>query len=143
MAELFVEAGGPPGVFNVVNGLGEAAGAALALHMDVAKIAFTGSTEIGKQMLVYAGQSNMKRVALECGGKTPQIFLRDLPDLDTAVTYAINGIFGNMGEVCNAGSRLLIDKPIAKEFIERFIEKGKDAYRAGDPLNPATNLGPW
>jgi gamma-glutamyl-gamma-aminobutyraldehyde dehydrogenase len=142
MAELFVEAGGPPGVFNVVNGLGEAAGAPLALHMDVAKIAFTGSTEIGKQMLIYAGQSNMKRVALECGGKTPQIFLSDLPDLDAAVTYAVNGIYGNMGEVCNAGSRLLIDKPIAKEFIARFIEKGKDAYRAGDPLNPATNLGP-
>src|SRR5271154_5669398 len=142
MAQLFVEACGPPGVFNVVNGLGEAAGAALALHMDVAKIAFTGSTEIGKQMLVYAGQSNMKRVALECGGKTPQIFLADLPDIDTAVTYAINGIFGNMGEVCNAGSRLLIDRPIAKEFIARFIEKGKTAYRAGDPLDPSTNLGP-
>jgi gamma-glutamyl-gamma-aminobutyraldehyde dehydrogenase len=142
MAQLFVEAGGPPGVFNVVNGLGEAAGAALALHMDVAKIAFTGSTEIGKQMLIYAGQSNMKRVALECGGKTPQIFLSDLPDLDSAVTYAINGIYGNMGEVCNAGSRLLLDKPIAKEFLARFIERGKDAYKAGDPLNPTTNLGP-
>ena len=142
MAQLFVEAGGPPGVFNVVNGMGETAGAALALHMDVAKIAFTGSTEIGKQMLIYAGQSNMKRVALECGGKSPQIFLADLPDLDTAVTYAINGIYGNMGEVCNAGSRLLIDKPIAEEFIARFIEKGKTAYRAGDPLDPATNLGP-
>jgi gamma-glutamyl-gamma-aminobutyraldehyde dehydrogenase len=142
MAELFVEAGGPPGVFNVVNGLGEHAGAALALHMDVAKIGFTGSTEIGKQMLIYAGQSNMKRVSLECGGKTPQIFLADLPDLDAAVTYAINGIYGNMGEVCNAGSRLLIDRPIAKEFLARFIEKGKSAYKAGDPLNPATNLGP-
>ena len=142
MAQLFVEAGGPPGVFNVVNGLGETAGAPLALHKDVAKIAFTGSTEIGKQMLIYAGQSNMKRVSLECGGKTPQIFLADLPDLDTAVTYAINGIYGNMGEVCNAGSRLLIDRPIAKEFIARFIEKGKSAYRAGDPLNPSTNLGP-
>jgi gamma-glutamyl-gamma-aminobutyraldehyde dehydrogenase len=142
MGQLFVEAGGPPGVFNVVNGLGETAGAALALHMDVAKIGFTGSTEIGKQMLIYAGQSNMKRVSLECGGKTPQIFLSDLPDLDTAVTYAINGIYGNMGEVCNAGSRLLIDRPIAKEFIARFIEKGKTAYRAGDPLDPKTNLGP-
>jgi gamma-glutamyl-gamma-aminobutyraldehyde dehydrogenase len=142
MAELFIEAGGPPGVFNVVNGLGEQAGAALALHMDVAKIGFTGSTEIGKQMLIYAGQSNMKRVSLECGGKTPQIFLSDLPDMDAAVTYAINGIYGNMGEVCNAGSRLLIDKPIAKEFLSRFIEKGKTAYKAGDPLNPATNLGP-
>jgi gamma-glutamyl-gamma-aminobutyraldehyde dehydrogenase len=134
MAQLFVEAGGPPGVFNVVNGMGEVAGAALALHKDVAKIAFTGSTEIGKQMLIYAGQSNMKRVSLECGGKTPQIFLADLPDLDTAVTYAINGIYGNMGEVCNAGSRLLLDRPIAKEFLARFIERGKDAYRAGDPL---------
>jgi gamma-glutamyl-gamma-aminobutyraldehyde dehydrogenase len=142
MAQLFVEAGGPPGVFNVVNGLGETAGAALALHMDVAKIAFTGSTEIGKQMLIYAGQSNMKRVSLECGGKTPQIFLADLPDIDTAVTYAINGIFGNMGEVCNAGSRLLIDRPIAKQFLARFVERGKDAYRAGDPLDPSTNLGP-
>jgi gamma-glutamyl-gamma-aminobutyraldehyde dehydrogenase len=142
MAELFIEAGGPPGVFNVVNGLGEHAGAALALHMDVAKIGFTGSTEIGKQMLIYAGQSNMKRVSLECGGKTPQIFLADLPDMDAAVTYAINGIYGNMGEVCNAGSRLLIDRPIAKEFLARFIEKGKSAYKAGDPLNPATNLGP-
>src|SRR6202789_211816 len=142
MAELFVEAGGPPGVFNVVNGLGEHAGAALALHMDVAKIGFTGSTEIGKQMLIYAGQSNMKRVSLECGGKTPQIFLADLPDMDAAVTYAINGIYGNMGEVCNAGSRLLIDNPTPKEFLARFVEKGKNAYRAGDPLNPATNLGP-
>jgi acyl-CoA reductase-like NAD-dependent aldehyde dehydrogenase len=142
LAQLFVEAGGPPGVFNVVNGLGEAAGAALALHMDVAKIAFTGSTEIGKQMLIYAGQSNMKRVSLECGGKTPQIFLADLPDLDSAVTYAINGIFGNMGEVCNAGSRLLLDKPIAQAFLARFVERGKSAYRAGDPLDPTTNLGP-
>jgi gamma-glutamyl-gamma-aminobutyraldehyde dehydrogenase len=142
MAELFIEAGGPSGVFNVVNGLGEAAGAALALHMDVAKIAFTGSTEIGKQMLIYAGQSNMKRVALECGGKTPQIFLADMPDMDTAVTYAVNGIYGNMGEVCNAGSRLLLDKPIAEEFIARFIDKGRSMYRAGDPFDPATNLGP-
>jgi gamma-glutamyl-gamma-aminobutyraldehyde dehydrogenase len=142
LAQLFVEAGGPPGVFNVVNGMGETAGAALALHNDVAKIAFTGSTEIGKQMLIYAGQSNMKRVALECGGKTPQIFLADMPDMDTAVTYAVNGIYGNMGEVCNAGSRLLLDRPIAKEFIARFVEKGKSAYKPGDPLDPKTNLGP-
>src|ERR1700681_686896 len=142
MAQLFIEAGGPPGVFNVVNGLGEAAGAALALHNDVAKIAFTGSTEVGKMMLVYAGRSNMKRVALECGGKSPQIFLADLEDLDRAVSYAINGIYGNMGEVCNAGSRLLIDRPIAQDFIARFIEKGRGAYASGDPLDPATNLGP-
>ncbi|HUX72571.1 MAG TPA: aldehyde dehydrogenase family protein [Steroidobacteraceae bacterium] len=142
MAELFIEAGGPPGVFNVVNGMGETAGAALALHNDVAKIAFTGSTEIGKQILVYAGQSNMKRVSLECGGKSPQIFLADLPDIDVAVGYAINGIYGNMGEVCNAGSRLLIDRPIAREFLARFIARAATAYRPGDPLDPATNMGP-
>ena len=142
LAELFVQAGGPPGVFNVVNGIGEAAGAALALHGDVAKISFTGSTEVGKLMLVYAGQSNMKRVSLECGGKSPQIFLADLEDMDRAVRYAINGIFGNMGEVCSAGSRLLIDKPIAEAFVARFVEQGRDAFRAGDPLDPATNLGP-
>jgi gamma-glutamyl-gamma-aminobutyraldehyde dehydrogenase len=142
LAQLFIEAGGPPGALNVVNGLGETAGAALALHNDVAKIAFTGSTEIGKLMLVYAGRSNMKRVALECGGKSPQIFLADLEDLDRAVSYAINGIYGNMGEVCNAGSRLLIDRPIAQDFIARFIERGRNAYSAGDPLDPQTNLGP-
>lgn len=142
MAELFVEAGGPPGVFNVVNGRGESAGAPLALHGDVNKIAFTGSTEIGKRMLIYAGQSNLKRVSLECGGKSPQIFLADLGDMDRAVNYAINGIFGNMGEVCNAGSRLLIDKTIAAAFVARFIELGRNAYRPGDPLDPRTNLGP-
>src|ERR1700679_1666898 len=93
-------------------------------------------------MLIYAGQSNMKRVSLECGVKTPQIFLADLPDMDAAVTYAINGIYVNMCEVCNAGSRLLIARPSAKEFLARFIEKGKGADKAGNPLNPATNLGP-
>jgi gamma-glutamyl-gamma-aminobutyraldehyde dehydrogenase len=142
LAELFVEAGGPAGVLNVVNGAGESAGAALGLHGDVDKIAFTGSTEVGKLMLVYAGQSNMKRVSLECGGKSPQIFLGDLEDLDRAVSYAINGIFGNMGEVCNAGSRLLIDRSISESFLARFVECGKDAFRAGDPLDPQTNLGP-
>ena len=142
MAQLFAEAGGPAGVFNVVNGLGETAGRALGLHPDVNKIAFTGSTEVGKMMLVYAGQSNMKRVSLECGGKTPQIFLADLEDLDTAVTYAINGIFGNMGEVCNAGSRLLVDKTLHDDFVNRFIEMGRAAYRPGNPLDPGTNMGP-
>jgi acyl-CoA reductase-like NAD-dependent aldehyde dehydrogenase len=142
LGQLFMEAGGPAGALNVVNGMGETAGAALALHQDVAKIGFTGSTEIGKQMLIYAGQSNMKRVSLECGGKTPQIFLADLADMDTAVSYAINGIYGNMGEVCNAGSRLLVDKAIAAEFRARFIERGRNAYTPGDPLDPSTNLGP-
>jgi gamma-glutamyl-gamma-aminobutyraldehyde dehydrogenase len=142
LAELFVEAGGPPGAFNVVNGPGEVTGKALALHRDVAKVTFTGSTEVGKLMLQYAGQSNMKQVALECGGKTPQIFAGDLPDLSRAVAAAYTGIFSNMGEVCNAGSRLLVDRRLHDEFVERFVRDGKDAYRPGDPLDPATNLGP-
>ena len=142
LAELFLEAGGPPGVFNVVNGPGEETGRALALHMDVNKFAFTGSTEVGKLMLVYSGQSNMKQAALECGGKTPQIFMRDTPDLETAVQYACNGIYGNMGEVCNAGSRLLVDASLHDAFVERFIAKGRDAFVPGDPLDPATNMGP-
>jgi gamma-glutamyl-gamma-aminobutyraldehyde dehydrogenase len=142
LAELFVEAGGPPGVFNVVNGLGEVAGKALALHPDVDKVTFTGSTEVGKLMLQYAGQSNMKRVSLECGGKSPQIFMGDLPDLERAVTAAYNGIYANMGEVCNAGSRLLVDRSIYDAFVERFVAEGQNAYVPGDPLDPSTNLGP-
>jgi len=142
LAELFVEAGGPPGVFNVVNGLGEEAGRALALHDDVRKITFTGSTAVGKLILQYAGQSNMKQVALECGGKTPQVFLADVADFDRAVTAAYRGIFSNMGEVCNAGSRLLVDRSIKDRFVERFIELGRDAFAPGDPLDPATNMGP-
>ena len=142
LAELFVEAGGPPGAFNVINGIGEVAGKALASHNDVDKITFTGSTEVGKLMLQYAGQSNMKKVSLECGGKSPQIFMGDLPDLERAVTAAFNGIYANMGEVCNAGSRLLVDRTIYDEFVDRFIAEGQHAYVPGDPLDPSTNLGP-
>ncbi|MGH8194173.1 MAG: aldehyde dehydrogenase family protein [Woeseiaceae bacterium] len=142
LGELFVQAGGPPGVFNVVNGIGEVAGKALALHPDVDKITFTGSTEVGKLMLQYAGQSNMKRVSLECGGKSPQLFMGDVEDLDRAVAAAYNGVFANMGEVCNAGSRLLVEKSIYEDFIERFVSAGQNAYMPGDPLDPSTNLGP-
>ncbi len=142
LAELFMEAGGPAGVFNVVNGIGEVAGQALALHNDVAKITFTGSTAVGKLMLQYAGQSNMKHVGLECGGKSPQIFMSDLPDLDRAVEAAYCGIYENMGEVCNAGSRLLVERPIYDEFVERFVSEGQHAYRPGQPLDPETSMGP-
>ena len=114
----------------------------MALHIDVDKVTFTGSTEVGKLMLQYAGQSNMKRVSLECGGKTPQIFMSDVADLDRAVTSAYDGVFANMGEVCNAGSRLLVDRKIHDEFVEKFVAEGKDAYVPGDPLDPQTNLGP-
>ena len=142
LAQLFVEAGGPAGVLNVVNGIGEIAGKALALHPDVDKISFTGSTEVGKLMLIYAGQSNMKKVALECGGKSPQIFLADLPDIDRAVEAAFRGIYSNQGEVCNAGSRLLVARSIHEEFVQRFIERAPEAFQPGDPLDPATTMGP-
>ena len=142
LAELFVEAGGPAGVFNVVNGIGEVTGKALALHNDVDKVTFTGSTEVGKLMLQYAGQSNMKRVSLECGGKSPQVFMADTGNIDRAISAAVNGIFANMGEVCNAGSRLLVERPVYDQFVERFIAAGRDAYVCGDPLDPKTNLGP-
>ena len=142
LAELFIEAGGPPGVFNVINGIGEVAGKALALHNDVDKVTFTGSTEVGKLMLQYAGLSNMKRVSLECGGKSPQVFMADTANLERAVSAAYDGIYANMGEVCNAGSRILVEKPLYDEFVERFIAEGKDAYVPGNPLDPQTNLGP-
>jgi acyl-CoA reductase-like NAD-dependent aldehyde dehydrogenase len=141
LARLFVEAGGPSGVFNVVNGPGETVGRALALHNDVAKISFTGSTEVGKLMLQYAGQSNMKKVALECGGKTPQVMMADLPDLATAAKTAAAGIYGNMGEVCNAGSRLLVDRKIHDEFVHSFMQES-ESWIPGDPLNEETNMGP-
>ncbi|SNB73838.1 gamma-glutamyl-gamma-aminobutyraldehyde dehydrogenase [Arboricoccus pini] len=142
LADLFIEAGGPEGVFNVVQGLGHEAGAALALHMDVDKIGFTGSVEIGKKMMIYAGQSNMKRVTTECGGKTPQIILPDVADLDRAVTYAVNGIFANQGEVCNAGSRLLVDRSVHDRFLDRFLTVAAESYQPGDPLSPETTMGP-
>jgi acyl-CoA reductase-like NAD-dependent aldehyde dehydrogenase len=142
LAELFLEAGGPAGVFNVVNGMGAEAGKALALHPDVAKLTFTGSTAVGKMLLGYAGQSNMKRVALETGGKSPQIFFADLYDLDTAVDRAIGGIYDNAGQVCNAGSRLLVQREIHEAFVARFIARSAALYRPGDPLDPATTLGP-
>jgi len=142
LGELFMAAGAPAGVLNVVNGPGETVGRALALHPDVAKISFTGSTEVGKRILQYAGQSNLKRVGLECGGKSPQIFLADLADLDRAATAAVNGIFANQGEVCNAGSRLLVDRKILGDFVERFTAIAHATYVPGDPLDPATRMGP-
>lgn len=142
LAMLFIEAGGPPGVFNVVNGTGLEAGKALALHPDVIKLTFTGSTGVGKLLLGYAGQSNMKRVALETGGKSPQIFMPDLYDLDAAVERAVGGIYDNAGQVCNAGSRLLVHRSIHDEFVQRFIRRARQTYVPGDPLDPATTLGP-
>ena len=142
LAELFLEAGGPPGVFNVANGLGEQAGKALAVHGDVRKVSFTGSTAVGKLIMQYAGQSNLKHVGLECGGKSPQIFLADLPDMEAAIESAYGGIYDNQGEVCSAGSRLLVERTIYDEFLERFEAASREAYAPGDPLDPDTSMGP-
>jgi acyl-CoA reductase-like NAD-dependent aldehyde dehydrogenase len=142
LAQLFLEAGGPAGVFNVVHGSGGTAGKAMALHMDVDKISFTGSTDVGKLMMVYSGQSNLKRVTVETGGKSPQIITAEVPDLERAVQFAVNGIYANKGEMCSAGSRLLVDERICDRFIDLFKAKAKASYAPGDPLDPATTMGP-
>ncbi len=142
LAELFVEAGGPPGVLNVVHGLGEEIGKAMGLHLDIDKIGFTGSTEVGKLLMTYSGQSNMKRITTECGGKTPQIILADYDDLDTVVTAGVTGIYGNMGEMCNAGSRIMVQRALYEEYVERFVAKTKAMMKIGDPLDPETTIGP-
>ncbi|MFI4939077.1 MAG: aldehyde dehydrogenase [Burkholderiales bacterium] len=140
MAELALLAGIPPGVFNVLPGFGNEAGSALALHNDVDCIGFTGSTKIGKQIMQYAGQSNLKRVWTELGGKSPNIVCADCPDLDAAVKTAIGSIYFNQGESCNAPSRLFVEESIKDAFIEKALGL-IPAYQPGDPLDPATVMG--
>lgn len=140
VAELAIEAGVPPGVFNVVPGFGETAGQALGRHMDVDAITFTGSTAVGKLFLKYAGESNMKAVSLECGGKTPNIVFADAPNLDAAAAGAAEGIFYNSGQVCDAGSRLLVEEKIHDRFLDR-VKHYAAKYQPGDPLEPGTQMG--
>ena len=140
VAGLAAEAGIPDGVFNVLPGFGQTAGKALALHHDVDCLAFTGSTATGKQILQYAGQSNMKRVWLECGGKSPNIVFADCPDLDAAVEAAGFGIFFNQGEMCSASSRLLVENSIREAFLEKLLAFA-DTMQPGNPLDPGTRMG--
>jgi acyl-CoA reductase-like NAD-dependent aldehyde dehydrogenase len=140
VAELAVEAGVPAGVLNVVPGFGHTAGKALALHMEVDCIAFTGSTATGRMIMQYAGQSNLKRVSLECGGKSPNIVLADYPDLDKAASAAADAIFSNQGEMCSAGSRLLLQEGIKDAVLEK-VQALSRRRQPGDPLDPATQLG--
>jgi acyl-CoA reductase-like NAD-dependent aldehyde dehydrogenase len=140
IAELAVEAGVPDGVLQVVPGFGETAGQALGRHMDVDLVAFTGSTEVGKLFLRYSGESNMKRLALECGGKSPHIVMQDCGDLDAAAEAAAWGVFYNQGEVCNAGSRLLVHESLKDDFLERVV-RVSETIRPGDPLDPETRMG--
>jgi gamma-glutamyl-gamma-aminobutyraldehyde dehydrogenase/4-guanidinobutyraldehyde dehydrogenase/NAD-dependent aldehyde dehydrogenase len=139
IAELAAEAGIPDGVLQVVPGFGETAGQAIGRHPNVDMVAFTGSTEVGKYFLRYAGESNMKRVALECGGKSPHVVLPD-SDLDAAATGIAWGVFYNQGEVCNAGSRLLVHESVKDELLEKVV-KVSERIRPGDPLDPKTRMG--
>ncbi|MFO7478096.1 MAG: aldehyde dehydrogenase [Methyloceanibacter sp.] len=140
LGRLALEAGVPAGVLNVVPGFGETAGKALAMHMDVDMIAFTGSGAVGRLLMQYSGQSNLKRVSLELGGKSPQIVFADCPDLNAAAFHAAWGIFFNQGEVCTAASRLLVHETIADTFLDKLLMIAKRIV-PGDPLEPATNFG--
>lgn len=140
MCELALEAGLPPGVLNVVTGEGAVVGEAMALSMDVDVLAFTGSGRTGRRLMNYAAQSNLKRVYLELGGKSPNIVFADAPNFDEAVQVAAGGIFRNAGQVCVAGSRLLVEASIHDEFVTA-VAKAAEAMRVGDPLNTETQIG--
>ena len=137
LAESFVDAGLPPGVVNVVTG-GGSTGAAIVAHPGVDKIAFTGSTEVGKAIMRSAADT-MKKISLELGGKSPNIFFADA-DFENAVDGALFGVFFNQGEVCTAGSRILVQRPIYRKFVDAVAEKAK-AIRVGPPMDRATKMG--
>ncbi len=139
-AQLALEAGLPSGVWNVVPGLGAEAGHALSVHMDVDMIAFTGSGNVGRQLMRASADSNLKRVSLELGGKSPQIVFADCDDLEAAAANAAWGVFYNQGQVCTAASRLLVEASIKDAFIEKVIAVAK-TITVGDPLDPATPFG--
>ncbi|KAM3940013.1 aldehyde dehydrogenase 1A1-like [Leptodactylus fuscus] len=140
MGSLIKEAGIPPGVVNIIPGFGPTAGAAISHHMDIDKVAFTGSTEVGKLIKEAAGKSNLKRVTLELGGKSPVIIFADA-DLDNAIEQAHQGLFYHQGQCCIAGSRIFVEEPIYDEFVRRSVEKAKQRV-LGDPLSPVTQQGP-
>ncbi|MBR2689433.1 MAG: aldehyde dehydrogenase [Aquamicrobium sp.] len=140
LAELAMEAGLPAGVLNVVPGLGETAGQALGRHMDVDCLAFTGSTAVGKMFLQYSGQSNMKQVWLETGGKSPNLVFADCGNLDAAADMAAFGIFFNQGEVCSANSRLLVQRSVKDAMVEKLAARAA-VMQPGDPLDPASKMG--
>ncbi|UEQ03550.1 aldehyde dehydrogenase [Halomonas profundus] len=140
LAHLAQEAGIPDGVFQVLPGYGHTVGKALALSMQVDCLAFTGSTAVGKQLMQYAGQSNLKRVFLECGGKSPNIVFADCQHLDAVAQSAAEAIFHNQGEVCIAGSRLLVENSIRQDFVARVV-KAAEHMQPGDPLDPDSFMG--
>ncbi len=140
IAELSQEAGLPAGVLNVLPGSGRAVGETLALHQDVDLITFTGSTAVGRKLLGYSGQSNLKRVLLELGGKNPCVVMPDIADLDRAAEQAAAAVFWNMGENCSSNSRLIVHQDIKEKFVAKLLEKTKD-WTVGNPLDPQYLLG--
>lgn len=140
LAELALEAGIPPGVFNVVTGEGAVVGAAISESNDVDVLVFTGSGATGRRLMEASARSNLKRVYLELGGKSPNIIFADAPDLDEAAKVSAAGIFRNSGQVCVAGSRLLVQRDIHDVFVEKLVAQAK-AMQVGDPLDPNTNAG--
>jgi len=141
LAELALEAGLPEGTLNVVTGQGEITGAAVGLHKDIDVLTFTGSTQVGKYFMKYAGESNMKQVWLECGGKSPNLVFADTANLEEAAEFAARAIFFNQGEVCSANSRLLVERSISEQFTELVIAQAKK-ITLGNPLDPETTMGP-
>src|SRR5262249_48997976 len=140
VAALAQEAGIPDGVVNVVPGYGPTAGAALSSHMDVDKVAFTGEYTTGQLVMEAAARSNLKRVSLELGGKSPNVVFADA-DLDAAVEGAYFGLFFNQGQCCCAGSRLFVEEKVHGQFVEKILKKAK-AQKVGDPFDPETTQGP-
>ncbi|MCV6574410.1 MAG: aldehyde dehydrogenase family protein [Cohaesibacter sp.] len=140
IAELAAEAGLPAGVLNVVTGRGASVGEALALHMDVEVLAFTGSGAVGAKLLEYSARSNMKRIYLELGGKSPNLVFADAPDLEQAAAETAASIFRNNGQVCVAASRLMVEEPIYEDFV-KAVCKHAENLRIGDPLSLQNNTG--
>jgi len=140
LAELAAEAGVPDGVFNVVPGLGNVAGAAIGRHPLIDKVAFTGSPAVGRQFLSYAGESNGKQVSLELGGKSPQVVLGDVADIEACALSVAWGIFYNAGQTCHGGSRLIVDERVHDALVESVVKVGR-SLRLGDPLDESTQIG--
>jgi len=140
VAHLINEAGFPPGVVNIVTGYGNTVGNAITHHMKIEKVAFTGSTLVGRKVLEASSKSNLKNVTLELGGKSPNIIFDDA-DLEQAVNWAAFGIFWNHGQTCCAGSRIFVQEGIYDEFLKRFTEKAR-SLKVGDPFHPETFQGP-
>lgn len=141
MAQLAYQAGIPESALLVVTGHGEDTGQPLGLHNDVDVVSFTGSTEVGRKFLEYSAHSNLKEIVLECGGKSPQVVFADLHDMDAVVDDMLNAAFWNMGENCSCGSRLIVERSIKDQLLEK-LAAGLREWKVGDPTDPETHIGP-